>query len=120
MGAHERNAARLNGRFNFLGFIHCQAKRFLDEHVLLGVRRRHRGVFVHVMGQTDVHRVYVGVLQQLVVIGIDLSPAHLSRARLRGCVNHVRYCDHFGAVVIGVPAARMAVADTAAPDNANT
>ena len=36
---------------------------FFDEDVLLGVCRRHRGLFVEVVRQTDVHRVYTGVLQ---------------------------------------------------------
>ena len=52
-----------NGCFNLLGFVHSQAERLFDEDVLLGVRRRHRGLFVEVVRQTNVHRVYIGVLQ---------------------------------------------------------
>ena len=73
-----------NGRFNLLGFVHSQAERLFDEDVLLGVRRSHRGLFVHVMRQTDVHRVYIGILQEFVVVRIDLRPTHLRRARLCG------------------------------------
>ena len=120
VGAHERDAARLNGYFDLLGFVHSQAERLFDEDVLLGLSGSHRGLFVEVVRQTNVHRVYTGVLQELVVVRVDLGPAYLRCTRLCGCFHHIRNGDHFCAVAIGVPAARVAVANAAAPDNTNT
>ena len=86
----------------------------------LAFRGSHRGLFVEVVRQTNVHRVYVGVLQEFVVVRVDLGPAYLRCTRLCGCVHHIRYGDYFCAVAIGVPAARVTVANAAAPDNTYT
>ena len=54
------------------------------------------------------------------VIRVNLRAAYLRCTRLCGCVHHIRYGDHLCAFAIGVPAARVAVANAAAPDNTNT